>query len=298
MTSPDVAQEGSLRCESCGTANPPQSRFCNSCGARIEAAVSPREERKLVSILFVDLVGFTSRSDQADPEDVRDALQLYHSSAKQRIEQHGGVLEKFIGDAVMAVFGAPVAHGDDAERAVRAGLKVLEGIEELNRQHGLDLAARGAVNTGDALVSLDASQDGGALATGDVVNTASRLQTAAPAGRLIVGNATHRATRHVIRYTAFTAVEAKGKAEAVEAWLTEEPVLAPSERPTRAKSLVGRVRELDVMHSVWSRARAEGRPHLITLVGPPGIGKTRMCREIAAIVEADDGRVLRGRCLP
>ena len=120
------------------------------------------------------------------------------------------MLEKFIGDAVMAVFGAPIAHGDDAERAVRAGLRVLEGIEELNREHDLDLAARAAVNTGDALVSLDGSQDGGALATGDVVNTASRLQSGAPPGRLIVGDATYRATRHVIRYTAFAPVEAKG----------------------------------------------------------------------------------------
>ncbi|TML18030.1 MAG: tetratricopeptide repeat protein [Actinobacteria bacterium] len=296
MTNPEASQEKTLLCASCGAENPPQSRFCNSCGANLKAAASPREERKLVSVLFVDLVGFTARSDQADPEDVRDALQLYHASAKQRIEQHGGVLEKFIGDAVMAVFGAPVAHGDDAERAVRAGLRVLEGIDELNREHGLDLAARAAVNTGDALVSLDAAHDGGALATGDVVNTASRLQSAAPPGRLIVGSATHRATRHVIRYTAYSPVEAKGKAEAVEAWLAEEPVLAPSERPAGAKALVGRVRELDVMHSVWGRALNERRPHLITLVGPPGIGKTRMCREIAAIVEADEGRVLRGRC--
>src|SRR5207253_9958024 len=105
-------------------------------------------------------------SDGADPEDVRESLQLYYAEAKRRIEQFGGALEKFIGDAVMAVFGAPVAHGDDAERAVRAGLRVLEGIEELNREHGLALAARAAVNTGDALVSLDGSQDGGARATG------------------------------------------------------------------------------------------------------------------------------------
>ena len=113
-----------------------------------------------MSVLFVDLVGFTARSDRADPEDVRDALQLYHAEAKQRIEQYGGVLEKFIGDAVMAVFGAPVAHGDDAERAVRAGLRVLEGIEELNRAHGLDLAARAAVNTGEAVVTVDGARPG------------------------------------------------------------------------------------------------------------------------------------------
>jgi class 3 adenylate cyclase len=296
MTGPEVAQEGTIVCASCGGANPPQSRFCNSCGARLEAAVSPREERKLVSILFVDLVGFTARSDQADPEDVRDALQLYHSSAKQQIEQHGGAVEKFIGDAVMAVFGAPVAHGDDAERAVRAGLKVLQGIEELNREHGLNLAARAAVNTGDALVSLDAARDGGALATGDVVNTASRLQSAAPTGKLIVGAETYRATRHAIRYAELPPVDAKGKAVAVQAWLAVEAP-APAGRAA-ARTLVGRARELELIRSFWKRAAHERRPHLITLVGPPGIGKSRLCWELAGLVAEDGGRVLRGRCLP
>ena len=179
---------------------------------------TPREERRLVSILFVDLVGFTERADDADPEDVRDLLRVYHAEAKSRIEQHGGVLEKFIGDAVMAVFGAPVAHGDDAERAVRAGLRVLEDIDELNRDRGLGLAARAAVNTGEAVVSLDADRTD-ALAIGDVVNTTSRLQSAAPAGRLIVGAATHSATRDVVQYEPFGRVAAKGKAESPEAWL-------------------------------------------------------------------------------
>jgi class 3 adenylate cyclase/tetratricopeptide (TPR) repeat protein len=296
MTSPEVMQEGSLVCASCGAVNPPQARFCNSCGARLEAPASPREERKLVSILFVDLVGFTARSDRADPEDVRDALQLYHSTAKQRIEQHGGVLEKFIGDAVMAVFGAPVAHGDDAERAVRAGLRVLEGIDELNREHGLDLTARAAVNTGDALVALDAGRDGGALATGDVVNTAARLQSAASPGKLIVGAEAYRATRHAIRYSPLPAVDAKGKAQAVEAWLAVE-ASAPAGRAA-ARTLVGRARELELIRSFWKRAVQEQRPHLITLVGPPGIGKSRLCWELASLVAEDNGRVLRGRCLP
>jgi class 3 adenylate cyclase/tetratricopeptide (TPR) repeat protein len=294
--SPEVAEEGSRLCASCGAENPPRARFCNSCGARLEEAVGPREERKLVSILFVDLVGFTARSDQADPEDVRDALQLYHASAKQRIEQHGGVLEKFIGDAVMAVFGAPVAHGDDAERAVRAGLRVLEGIEELNREHDLDLAARAAVNTGDALVSLD-TQDGGALATGDVVNTASRLQSSAPTGRLIVGAETYRATRHAIRYAELPAVEAKGKAQAVAAWLAEETAGPPADRKVE-RPLVGRSRELELIRSFWTRTLEEHRPHLITLVGPPGIGKSRLCWEVRNLVASGGGRVLRGRCLP
>jgi class 3 adenylate cyclase/tetratricopeptide (TPR) repeat protein len=248
-------------------------------------------------VLFVDLVGFTGRSDGSDPEDVRDALRLYHAEAKQRIEQHGGMVEKFIGDAVMAVFGAPVAHGDDAERAVRAALHVLEGIGDLNRAHGLDLAARAAVNTGDAVVSMT-SQTGEALAMGDVVNTASRLQSAAPTGRVIVGAQTRRATRHAIRYEALAAVDAKGKAEPVEAWLAVEPSTAPAERPLAPTALVGRERELDLLQSLWARAVTESRPHLVTVVGPPGIGKSRLCLEAASIAEADRGRVLRGRCLP
>jgi class 3 adenylate cyclase len=214
--------QASRRCPSCGEGNATRSRFCSSCGASLEDSSSPREERKLVSVLFVDLVGFTARSDRADPEDVRDSLQLYHAEAKRRIEQYGGVLEKFIGDAVMAVFGAPVAHGDDAERAVRAGLRVLEGIGELNREHALDLAARAAVNTGEAVVAVGMTRGGDALAMGDVVNTASRLQSAAPTGRLIVGAETHRATRHAIRYEESDPVDAKGKAEVLTAWLRRE----------------------------------------------------------------------------
>jgi class 3 adenylate cyclase/tetratricopeptide (TPR) repeat protein len=285
------------RCDSCGEANTPQARFCASCGNRLAEPTLPREERKLVSILFVDLVDFTARSDRADPEDVRELLQLYHAEAKRRIEQYGGVVEKFIGDAIMAVFGAPVAHGDDAERAVRAGLRVLEGVEELSREHGLGLSARAAVNTGEAVIAV-AGSPGDALATGDVVNTASRLQSAAATGRLIVGLETHRATRHAIRYETSQHVQAKGKADAVPAWLAVEPVLAPADRPLAAGRLVGRGRELELMQSVWSRCVAERRSHLVTVVGPPGIGKSRLCKEFSAAVTADGGRILRGRCLP
>ena len=283
-----------VRCERCGEANAPGARFCSSCGTPLGSTGAAQEERKLVSVLFVDLVGSTARADKADPEDVRDVLQVYHREAKACIEEYGGVLEKFIGDAVMAVFGAPVAHGDDAERAVRAGLRVLERIDELN----LDLAARAAVNTGEALVSVEHARSGGALATGDVVNTASRLQNAAPEGRVIVGAETHRATRHAIRYEQLDAVDAKGKSEPVAAWLAVEAALAPADRPLAATPLVGRDRELELLRSVWSRAADERRPHLVTLVGPPGIGKSRLCREIYALVSADGARIVRGRCLP
>jgi class 3 adenylate cyclase/tetratricopeptide (TPR) repeat protein len=281
-----------IRCASCGSASPAGARFCSSCGAPLGAEAQPQEERKLVSVLFVDLVNSTARADKADPEDVREAMQLYHQEAKSCIEEYGGVVEKFIGDAVMAVFGAPVAHGDDAERAVRAGLRVLGRIEKL------DLEARAAVNTGEALVSLQHARSGGALATGDVVNTAARLQNAAPAGRVIVGVETQRATRHAIRYEKLDPIDAKGKSERVAAWLAVEAAVAPAERPLATTPLVGRDRELELLRSIWSRALAERHPHLVTLVGPPGIGKSRLSREIQSLVAGSGGRILRGRCLP
>jgi class 3 adenylate cyclase/tetratricopeptide (TPR) repeat protein len=284
-------------CSSCGESNPTEARFCKSCGSQLQS-VAPGEERKLVSILFVDLVDFTSRSDHADPEDVRDALRLYHDEAKRCVEEHGGVLEKFIGDAVMAVFGAPVAHGDDAERAVRAGLAILESLDGLNQTHGLDLAARAAVNTGEAVVAVGSQTAGEALAMGDVVNTASRLQSAASVGRLIVGAETYRATKRVIRYEALDAVKAKGKAQPLEAWLTLGPSPALSERASAGNPLVGRERELELIRSLWRQAVAERRPHLVTLLGPPGIGKSRLGNEVAVSVSTDGGRILRGRCLP
>jgi class 3 adenylate cyclase/tetratricopeptide (TPR) repeat protein len=278
---------GEGRCPGCGEANADGARFCSNCGAALADAATPQEERKFVSVLFVDLVDSTARADKADPEDVREVLQEYHGGAKECIEQYGGVVEKFIGDAVMAVFGAPVAHGDDAERAVRAAMRVLETIAELG------LGARAAVNTGEAIVSIEA-RSGEALATGDVVNTAARLQNAAPPGRLIVGADTYRATRHAVRYESIAAIDAKGKADRVEAWLAVEAATAPAERPLRSTPLVGRDRELELLRSIWS----EQRPHLVTVIGPPGIGKSRLCREFAAVAATDGGRVLRGRCLP
>ncbi|HST16447.1 MAG TPA: adenylate/guanylate cyclase domain-containing protein [Gaiellaceae bacterium] len=289
--------EASATCPSCGRANAADAHFCSNCGAQLDGAGRPAEERKLVSILFVDLVGSTARSDGADPEDVRDALHVYHAEAKRRIEDHGGTLEKFIGDAVMAVFGAPTSHGDDAERAVRAALSVVDGVADVNRTHDLELAVRVAVNTGEAIVTLGA-QRGEALAIGDVVNTAARLQSAAPTGRVIVGAETHRATRQSIRFEALPAIDAKGKAEPVEAWLVIEAVTEPSQRPLAQRELVGRSHEVELLRTIWTRAATERRPHLVTVVGPPGIGKSTLCRATAAFVERDGGRILRGRCLP
>jgi class 3 adenylate cyclase/tetratricopeptide (TPR) repeat protein len=279
-----------MTCERCGSENAPDARFCSACGNRLGAAAE--EERKLVSILFVDLEGFTATSDSADPEDVRDLLEEYHGSAKELIEQYGGTVEKFIGDAVMAVFGAPVSHGDDAERAVRAGLGVLGQVTSRG------FSARAAVNTGEAVVRLSDQASGEAIAMGDVVNTAARLQSHAPSDCLIVGEETYRATRHAIGYESIAAVSAKGKAAPVDAWLAVEPLPDTDEDAVGRVAFVGRRRELDVIRSVWEQAVTDGRPQVLTVLGSPGIGKSRLCREVAALVERDGGRVLRGRCLP
>jgi class 3 adenylate cyclase/tetratricopeptide (TPR) repeat protein len=287
-------------CPRCGEDNPDHAKFCLNCGTSLVPDAGAVQERKLVSVLFVDLVDFTARSDQADPEDVREMLEGYHARAKEQIEAHGGKVEKFIGDAVMAVFGAPVSHGDDAERAVRAGLSVLSSIEELNRERsGPDLAARAAVNTGEAVVALGTRPESGeALALGDVVNTAARLQTSAPPGGLIVGEETHRSTRRTIRYERMSQIDAKGKREPLQAWLAMEPLGGNAGKPVVAPTLVGRDREMDLLRSMWERALTERHPHLVTVVGPPGIGKTRLSREFASVVEDSGHRVLRGRCLP
>jgi class 3 adenylate cyclase len=203
-----------ITCPSCGEENADRARFCQACATPLGAAGASREERRVVSVLFVDLVGFTSRSEQLDPEDVRSMLTRYYERARAEIERFGGSVEKFIGDAVMAVFGAPVAHGDDPERAVRAALAVRDAIADMdNADPLLDLQVRAGVNTGEAIVELGAGPETGvAMVAGDVVNTAARLQSNAPVGAVLVGQETYASTRTVIEYREIEPITAKGKA--------------------------------------------------------------------------------------
>ena len=194
-------------CPACGAENPDGARFCLDCGNAFSAAVSPgpAEERRVVSILFVDLVGFTERSDRADPEDVRRTLVPFHSRVKRDIERFGGTLDKFIGDAVMGVFGAPLAHEDDPERAIRAALAVLDSMAELRRDDPA-IAVRIAVNTGEAMVSFGTGPQVGEAVAGDVVNTASRMQAMAPRDGVVVGESTHRSCRALFDFEELAAL--------------------------------------------------------------------------------------------
>ena len=267
-----------------------------SCATPLTIPVERREERKVVSVLFADLVGFTSRSEQLDVEEVRGTLEPYQARLRQELERFGGTVEKFIGDAVMAVFGAPVAREDDAERAVRAALAIRDSVGEL----GQDLEVRVGVQTGEALVTVGVRPElGEGIVSGDVVNTAARLQGLAPVGEVLVGEATFRATERVIVYEPHESVVAKGTAEPLPCWVAREPRSAVPVAVRESTPLVGRERERRLLVDALERCRAERSVQLVTIVGVPGIGKSRLVEELRAEVDAApepttwrEGRVL------
>jgi len=292
-------------CPNCGEENPERARFCLSCGTAFsDEKALERQERKVVTALFADLVGFTSRAERLDPEDVRAMLSPYYARLRSELERHGGTVEKFIGDAVMAVFGAPVGHEDDPERAVRAALAIRDAVQEMNEADPeLDLSVRIGVMTGEALVSLGARPtEGEGMVAGDVVNTAARLQAAAAPDSVLVGDPTYRVTERVIVYRPADAVVAKGKEKPVPAWEALEPRsrvdLDWGQRS--AIPLVGRKRELAVLLDALSRVRDEQSTQLVTLVGVPGIGKSRLVWELSQEIERTSDIVLwrQGRSLP
>jgi class 3 adenylate cyclase/tetratricopeptide (TPR) repeat protein len=286
-------------CAACGVENPDAAQFCMACGAALGTVEGDRRERRVVSVLFADIVGYTARSERTDVEDVEDLLRGYYALLRRDLERHGGVVEKFIGDAVVGVFGAPTAHEDDPERAVRAGLAILRSVEDLLAREEVDLQVRVGITTGEALVAFGAS-DGAARVVGDVMNTAARIQSAAPPGTVLVDGATHDASARAIRYSQADPIEAKGKSAPVPVWrAVEARTVVPEQYRENDVALVGRDEEIAQLLAVFGRSRREPSAQLVTIVGPPGIGKSRLLRELASRIEhePEGHRWLRGRSL-
>jgi class 3 adenylate cyclase/tetratricopeptide (TPR) repeat protein len=293
-------------CSACGSENRDGAKFCNECAAPLVSATPTHEleERKVVSVLFCDLVGFTAASDRQDPEDVRARIRPYHARLREEIERYGGTVEKFVGDAVMAVFGAPAAHEDDAERAVRAGLRILEAIDDLNMgDPDLDLKVRVGIDTGEAVVAVAARpEQGEGIVTGDVVNTASRIQAVAPVNGVAVADSTYRATSRIFEFEPLTAASVKGKTDPVRLWRAKAARSRFGSDITRlfTAPLVGRELEKALLVGTFERAVQQRSVQLVTIVGEPGVGKSRMIAELSGYTDAKPGifRWRQGRCLP
>ena len=311
-----------MRCPSCGHQWPGDQHFCGSCGHALDTPAGFREERKVITVLFCDLVGSTARADGSDPEDVEALMRPYHECVRTELTRYGATVEKFIGDAVMAVFGAPAAHEDDGERAVRAGLRILEAIGELNTAHpSLDLDVRIGVATGEAIARLGARPERGeGLVVGDVVNTAARLQTAAAPGSVVVAEATHQLTAGHFDWLELEPVTVKGKAAPLPVWRPlayragssahrppgPEPsasrpagVPAPGPAPSAAP-FVGRDRDLAVLRAAFGKTVGERAPQLVTILGEAGIGKSRLTAELRRALQAYEREVVWrvGHCRP
>jgi class 3 adenylate cyclase/tetratricopeptide (TPR) repeat protein len=285
-----------VTCPSCGASNSADARFCSSCGTSLVEAPGPlpAEERRLATILFADISGFTNLSHDVDPEDLRSLVDQCMAKLGEIVGRYGGSVDKVIGDALMAVFGAPVAHEDDPERAVRAALEMQQCAAENAPEWG-DLALRLGVNTGEVFFA-PVGPDKRPTVMGSAVNTAQRLQAAAPPGKVLVGELTERATRSAITYESSGLVQVKPGEEPLPAWTAVEAAAAPQR--VSAVPLIGRDRELARLRAVWEDVRDLGHVEVVTLFGPPGIGKTRLADEFASLVERGGGRILRGRSLP
>jgi class 3 adenylate cyclase len=296
------------RCPTCGAAVTDADRFCASCGTPLSeatpiATASAGTERKLVTVLFADVTGSTALGERLDPEELRSVMDTYFSAMRAEIEAEGGTVEKFIGDAVMAAFGVPVAHEDDPARALRAGLRMLERLPDVNREleraHGVRLQIRVGVHAGEVLATVDPAP-GEAMVTGDPVNVAARLQTAAQPGELLASDRTVAAARG-FAVEDRGSFELKGKQERVRAFVVVEETGGPTRGlPGFRAPMVGRDTELDLLESVYERAARERRPHLVTIYGEAGVGKSRLTREFLGWSSSRDPAptTLVGRCLP
>ncbi len=282
-------------CSSCGSDNPEGFRFCGSCGAPLlEAAASTQETRRTVTVVFCDVTGSTALGEQLDPESLRAVMARYFDAMRQVIELHGGTVEKFIGDAVMAVFGVPVLHEDDAVRAVRAAVGMREALGELNveleRDYGTTLAVRIGVNTGEVVTGTEER-----LATGDAVNVAARLEQAAEPDEILIGPDTYALVRDAVEVDRLAPLELKGKSATLTPYRLR---VVGRDLPGRARRfdapLVGRERERRLLSDAWERAVTERSCALFTLLGPAGVGKSRLAAEFLSEIDAT---VARGRCL-
>lgn len=295
-----------VSCPACGSANEPGERFCGECGTALaqETPVAPPEpaaERRLVSILFADLVGSTPAAEGQDPEDVRELLSSYFDVARRVVERFGGTVEKFIGDAVMAVWGAPTALEDDAERAVRAALDLVDAVTALGLETGTGLRARSAVLTGEAAVTIGAEGQG--MVAGDLVNTASRVQGIAEPGAVLVGDSTRRASQAAIAYEDAGSHSLRGKSDAVQVWRALRVVAARGGEGRSAgleAPFVGRGRELRLVKDLFHATADEGKSRLVSIVGVAGVGKSRLSWEFEKYIDGltQDVWWHRGRCLP
>jgi class 3 adenylate cyclase/tetratricopeptide (TPR) repeat protein len=286
-------------CARCGNKNPDRAKFCQECGAPLSPPVATAEERKLVTVLFADVAGSTRLGEMLDAEALKDVMNRFFAAMRAEIEAEGGTVEKFIGDAVMAAFGVPVAHEDDAARALRAALRMLRRLPDLNRdlaaEHGVELAIRIGVNTGQVMATM-APRPGEAMATGDPVNLAARLQQLAEPGAVLVGARTASAVRGFALAPFDQPLALRGKSEPVAAYvLTGERDEPQRGIPGLRAPLVGRDAELGLLSSVLRRVADERRGHLMTIYGDPGVGKSRLVAEFTGMADA---RVVRGRCLP
>ncbi len=271
-----------LICASCGRDNPAGAGFCNSCGAALASPTASREVRKTVTVLFCDLTGSTALGEQTDPEALRALLARYFERMKTIVEAHGGTVEKFIGDAVMAVFGVPAAHEDDALRACRAAVEMRDALPELG------IAGRIGVNTGEVVTGTEER-----LATGDAVNVAARFEQAAAPAEVLIGEPTLALVREAVVAEPVEPLTLKGKSHPVPAYRLVSVLDAPER--SHASRFVGRERELRSLAGAWERVQAEPRCELVMVIGDAGVGKSRLVSEALTGIEA---RVVRGRCLP
>jgi class 3 adenylate cyclase/tetratricopeptide (TPR) repeat protein len=295
-----------VKCTGCGEDNPPKFRLCGYCGTPLPAAapaapaLPAHEVRKTVTLLFCDLKGSTALGETLDPEALHEVKERYFKAMAAEIERHGGKIEKYIGDAIMAVFGLPRAHEDDALRAVRAADGMRQALAQVNldlqTRYGVTLANRTGVNTGEVVANDDPGADQ-KLATGDAVNVCARLEQAAPENEVYLGDVTYRLVRDAVHAVPVAPLTLKGKTEPVPAWQLVQVHGQDGHIRRHDTPLVGREPELAALRRVVDEVRSGGQPRLVTVIGDAGVGKTRLVHEVMHTLAAGS-RLLSGRCLP